>query len=106
MNKRLIVSWVVVAALCIGTLPFLGLNCPTVGFRTLTLTPLPDANCGTVTAVPSSFYQDGTVVTITANPVAVYRFARWEGDAIGTPNPRTITIAGDMQISAVFEPIS
>lgn len=60
------------------------------------------ANNGSITA------PEGTPVTLTANPLAGYRFVRWNGLAIGVNMPDktspTITIAiRNLSLTAVFE---
>ena len=58
---------------------------------------------GTINLDPAGgTYDDGTSVTMTAIPSDGYQFDYWEGDASTTTNPLTITIDGDIQVSAVF----
>jgi len=61
------------------------------------------ATNGTITMdPPGGVYEEGTVVTVTAAPNEKYLFAEWAGDLSGTVNPQTITVDGDMSISATF----
>jgi uncharacterized repeat protein (TIGR02543 family) len=61
---------------------------------------------GTVTINPvQSGYYSGTQVTLTAVPAAGYSFSGWSGDAVGTTNPLTITITGNMLVTANFTAI-
>jgi photosystem II stability/assembly factor-like uncharacterized protein len=58
---------------------------------------------GTITLDPDGgTYDEGTSVTITATADTDYRFDHWEGDVSGTTNPLTVTINGDMSVTAVF----
>jgi len=41
-------------------------------------------------------------VTITATPASGYEFSTWTGDITGTPNPITITMDKDRELTAVF----
>ncbi len=47
-------------------------------------------------------YNAGTVVQLTATPIAGYQFDGWAGDASGTNNPISVTIDGDKTITANF----
>ena len=47
-------------------------------------------------------YEEGTEVTITATPDEGYQFVGWEGSD-STENSITITMGGDLEISAIFE---
>ena len=59
---------------------------------------------GSVEIEPSEGpYEEGTEVTITADPDTGYVFDHWEGDASGDGNPKTITMNEDKQITAVFD---
>jgi uncharacterized repeat protein (TIGR02543 family) len=58
---------------------------------------------GTVTKSPSAAsYNSGTVVQLTATPLAGYTFSSWSGDASGTVNPLTVTVNGNKNITANF----
>jgi len=47
-------------------------------------------------------YDDGTVVTVTANPVFGWEFTSWSGDLSGTTNPTTITMNANKTVTATF----
>lgn len=47
------------------------------------------------------YYENGSEVTISANPKAGYRFVRWNDN--NTDNPRTITVNGNATYTATFE---
>jgi glucuronoarabinoxylan endo-1,4-beta-xylanase len=47
-------------------------------------------------------YEAGTMVTLTAVPDAGATFSEWEGDVIGSDNPVSITISGNVDVTAVF----
>lgn len=51
-------------------------------------------------------YPYGTVVEITADAEAGWEFSEWQGDLESTENPATITIDGEMQVTAVFTQIT
>jgi len=58
---------------------------------------------GVVTKNPDQpTYTYGTVVTLTAIPAFGWMFDSWAGDLTGSQNPTTITITGNMQITANF----
>ncbi len=66
------------------------------------LTVTPSAN-GTVTLSPSGGkYNDGTKVTVTANPATGYAFAGWSGALSGTTNPAVVTMDADKAVGALF----
>lgn len=59
---------------------------------------------GSITLSPSGgIYDEGTVVTITANPASGYIFTGWSGDLNGSTNPATITMNADKSVTATFE---
>ena len=61
---------------------------------------------GTVAANPDQdFYHLGDLVQLTATPDTGWVFANWSGDATSTDNPITITITGDMTITANYTSI-
>lgn len=64
-----------------------------------TLTLLADATMGSVTGAGE--YPFGTEVVINANANEGYRFVQWSDDVV--TNPRTITITGNMEFTALFE---
>jgi uncharacterized delta-60 repeat protein len=62
---------------------------------------------GTITLSPNnSSYYSGDSVTVTATPNAGYIFSSWGGDLTGSTNPTTITVSGNMSLSAVFTQIA
>jgi uncharacterized repeat protein (TIGR02543 family) len=61
---------------------------------------------GSVDLNPSGgSYDDGTVVTLTANPDAGNQFDNWTGDLTGTVNPETITMNSNKTVTANFSVI-
>lgn len=82
--------------------------------RTLTVTKLGDAAVGTVSSVPSSIgcgagctaaaapFLDGSHVVLTAAPAAGAVFHGWGGACAGTAPSCTITITGDLTVTASF----
>ncbi|MBI3761302.1 MAG: pilus assembly protein, partial [Chloroflexi bacterium] len=77
-----------------------------VGCYTLTTSVSPGGG-GSVTPSPASNcaggkYTGGTVVTLTAWPSVGYGFSSWSGDASGSANPTTITVATDKSVTANF----
>lgn len=56
---------------------------------------------GTITPA-SGTYNDGTNLTITAEPASGYRFDQWSGDAIGTSSTVTLTMDSDKSVTANF----
>ena len=61
---------------------------------------------GEVTRSAPGPYASGSQVTLTAEPVAGWRFMEWTGDASGTDNPFTVTMTSDKFITAHFEQIT
>ncbi len=58
---------------------------------------------GSVTASPSAAsYAPGTVVTLTATPVAGQPWIGWSGAITGTKNPATVTINANTSVTANF----
>ncbi|MFQ5857927.1 MAG: hypothetical protein ACE5LU_20165 [Anaerolineae bacterium] len=51
---------------------------------------------------PGGSYDDGTVVTLTANPGSGFEFSGWSGDLSGSSNPVTITMDSDKLVTATF----
>jgi hypothetical protein len=51
-------------------------------------------------------YPSGTVVELTAEPGNNWQFVEWQGDLQGSENPQNITIEEEMEVTALFEPIS
>ncbi len=61
------------------------------------------SNGGSVSRNPDrELYTYGEQVTLTASPASGYDFSYWDGDASGSQNPKTITVTGDMSVTAYF----
>jgi parallel beta-helix repeat protein len=59
---------------------------------------------GTVTKAPDlPYYDAGTVVTLTALADTGSTFARWSGAVSGSTNPVTLTMNGNMTVTAIFD---
>ena len=59
---------------------------------------------GSITKDPDqATYHYGDQVQLTANPDQDWSFTGWSGDLTGSTNPATITITGNMAVSAQFE---
>ncbi len=62
---------------------------------------------GTVALNPlGGVYVSGTVVALTAVPLAGWEFVGWSGDLSGAANPASITMDGDKAVTATFERIA
>ena len=48
-------------------------------------------------------YNSGTIVELTANPKAGWKFKEWSGDLTGTENPQQITVDKPKNVNATFE---
>jgi hypothetical protein len=59
---------------------------------------------GTVDLNSTGPYHYGDVVLLTAVPAAVWSFDHWTGDLSGSVNPATLTISGNMSVTATFIP--
>ena len=57
---------------------------------------------GNVTRNPNRGYYCGQEVTLTATPSDGWIFLGWSGDASGTDPVRTLTVTGDMNVTAQF----
>ncbi|MFC1511918.1 SUMF1/EgtB/PvdO family nonheme iron enzyme [Candidatus Latescibacterota bacterium] len=66
-----------------------------------------NSNWGTATpSVGTHTYASGDVVSITAEPAEGYQFVGWEGDVADSTSPTTtVTMSGDMVVTANYEPI-
>ena len=53
---------------------------------------------------PGSVFEAGQVVRLTARADAGYAFTGWSGDASGTDNPLTVTLNGNLTLTAAFLP--
>ncbi|RNI22580.1 SMP-30/gluconolactonase/LRE family protein [Rufibacter latericius] len=59
---------------------------------------------GSVTKSPDQpSYASGSTVTLTATPVAGYKFAGWSGSVTSTLTPLTVTMDGNKTVTAIFE---
>jgi PKD repeat protein len=70
----------------------------------LTIEILPEGS-GMVEVSPAgenSYYDDGEVVTLTANPNGGYVFAYWSGDLAGAANPQNLTMDAPKVVVANF----
>ncbi|KXB07181.1 hypothetical protein AKJ54_00625 [candidate division MSBL1 archaeon SCGC-AAA382K21] len=66
-----------------------------------------ESGSGSITLDPASEnYEEGTTVTITANPDSGYEFSHWSGDLSGTVKQVDITMNSDKDIAANFTKIS
>ena len=66
---------------------------------TLTVLSLDEA-MGTVTG--GGTYEEGTEVTLTATPTSErYAFVKWSDE--NTDNPRTLTVTGNLELTAIFD---
>jgi hypothetical protein len=66
------------------------------GFNTFTVST--SATNGTVTG--GGLYAEGSTATLIATPATGYRFTQWSDG--NTDNPRTVTVSGDQQYTAMF----
>ena len=74
--------------------------------RTFTIT-VSTAGTGTgkVVATPqSTFYAEGTTVSLLATPSAASNFIGWSGDCTGVANPCSLTMSDNRTITATFTP--
>jgi hypothetical protein len=79
---------------------------------TLTVSIMPDAGNGSVTATGincgagntdcTEAYSTATSVNLTATPAAGWRFLRWEGALTGSTNPDTVSMSTDRSVTALF----
>ncbi len=62
------------------------------------------ANGGSVSLSPAgTTYAPGTVVTLTATPSSGYTFGNWNGDASGTSATTTLTMNGNLNVTANYQ---
>ncbi len=50
-----------------------------------------------------TYFNEGDEVTLTANPDQGWSFIEWQGDLTGSENSKTVTIEGDLNVTALFE---
>ena len=61
-------------------------------------------NSGTVVLTPQgNTYVSGTTITLTAVPTTGYHFVNWSGDVMDSTNPVTVTVKGNITVTANFE---
>ena len=79
--------------------------CASIACYTLQVAVSP-ADSGGVTVTPpncqSNKYEAGTVVQLTASPDEGGNFLGWTGGFVSMSNPATVTISGDLSVSANF----
>lgn len=51
-------------------------------------------------------YQQGNTATLTATPAQGYQFVAWSGDVSATQNPLSISVNGDLNVTASFEQVA
>ena len=80
----------------------------TAGAPTYTLGGIANPTAGgSVTKNPNqATYAQGAQVQLTAVPNSGYHFVDWSGDLTGTPNPQTLTMDADKNVTANFAPNS
>jgi hypothetical protein len=62
------------------------------------------AGSGSVSVVPDKTeYEDGEIITLTAEANVGWVFSDWSGDVISTNNPVLVTMDADKVITATFE---
>ena len=64
-----------------------------------------NATNGSITVDKAPPYLAGTVVNLTALPASGYQFVNWSGDASGTALSVPVTMDGNKNVTANFEPI-
>ncbi len=65
------------------------------------------AGSGSVALTPGGgTYAAGTLVQMTARPLANWQFERWEGDVSGNQNPLDVRMEASLHVTAVFVPKS
>ncbi|MCX6648714.1 MAG: InlB B-repeat-containing protein [Candidatus Bathyarchaeota archaeon] len=73
---------------------------------TLAVTVSPSGG-GLVTKSPNqATYHYGDVVTLTESPNTGYTFSGWNGDGSGTGSTRSVTVSGNMVVTATFTQVS
>jgi uncharacterized repeat protein (TIGR02543 family) len=76
---------------------------PASGTQYTLTTGVTPSGAGSITVNPNqSSYLSGTQVTLTAVPNTGYTFSSWSGGASGTVNPITVTMTGNLSITANF----
>lgn len=75
-----------------------------VAAEPLVLTTAVDGSGSIVSDPARAEYSFGENVALTAQPEAGWTFTGWSGDATGTENPTTVTMSGDLSVTATFSP--
>jgi uncharacterized repeat protein (TIGR02543 family) len=60
---------------------------------------------GSVNATDYTYYDEGTIVDLTATPDTGYEFIEWSGEATGTAVTTTVTMDANKTVTATFTPI-
>jgi hypothetical protein len=66
------------------------------------ISPVSSGSVSQTPASPDGFYNAGTSVQLTAQPLVTYNFTGWTGDLTGTSNPGTVVMNGARNITANF----
>lgn len=101
MKKRLLYTFILLMGVfvlnsCDST------NAPTKYQVTINANPIEG---GTVSFNKSGKYPAGAKIRIKANPKDGWRFVKWSGSFTGTKQITTITVSGDMTVTAIFKVI-
>jgi uncharacterized repeat protein (TIGR02543 family) len=91
-----VVDWAMVALEIKPSLPQYTLTVNTTGLGSVERNPSGSA------APSATNYNEGAVVTLTANPASGWQFSGWSGDLSGSTNPATITMSGNKNVTATF----
>ncbi|MGH7492996.1 MAG: InlB B-repeat-containing protein [bacterium] len=91
-----VVDWAMVALEIKPSLPQYALTVNTTGSGSVALSP-PGSE-----APAGATYNEGTVVTLTANPASGWQFSGWSGDLTGSNNPATMTMNANKNVTATF----
>jgi uncharacterized repeat protein (TIGR02543 family) len=68
----------------------------------VSVTVLPSSAAGTVTPNATGPYHYNDVVVLTESPSLGYTFSGWSGDGSGTGSTRSVTVTGNMSVTATF----
>ena len=66
----------------------------------------PVGNGSVATAPDQATYHDGDTVELTPTAAAGWTFSGWSGDLSGSDDPATVTVHGDMAITATFRRVA
>jgi uncharacterized repeat protein (TIGR02543 family) len=69
---------------------------------TVSVTVLPSSAAGTVTPNTTGPYHYGDLVVLTESPGLGYTFSGWSGDGSGTGSTRSVTVTGNVAVTATF----